>query len=648
MGNKSKGLGAARKLKVRRKTARWQDYWYLRRTLRLKEKSDPLKAAAQAKAIVLEKTQREAKQPNSAMRKCISPDTKVMLDGCYIKIKDLPQINYNVMSFNIDDNGLEPTKITTYMKFNTKKQNDIVYKIKTKETGREIIATQDHPFYTNKGKMDLKDLNVNDRLIICPYESLEFEKSDLLLVDKNNIETIAPQNTKFSKVYKELEEKGLLPFRTSNKNIAKITRIIGHLFGDGGIYEDKANNSLRYKIVFTGKPEDLDEIKRDINDLGFYISPIIESFSKSYVQSNKGIRIIKGRSYQFRITNKSFALLLMALGVPVGDKPLIDYSIPQWLNKSPKWIKKEFLRAFFGSEMRKPSISKQRNHTTPIRPDFGINKLKDISIENFASSLSKILKEFNIEIKSIIPVNEFIRKSGNRTIQYIFTLSNDLYSLLNLYGKIGFIYSRERENLSSYMYEYLLTKKYIIEKRINALKQIKLLTTNGYSISKAVKNINLDGLTQESAAYWLRNNINESKIKIPNKHLKSFEEWCKENTLNNGLVLEKIESIEKIDLEDVRDITTESKNHNFFANGFLTSNCVVTQLIKNGRRVTAFVPGYNAIKFINEHDEVIIEAIGGKQGRAKGDIPGIRWQVIKVNDQSLDALLKGRIEKGRR
>ena len=76
--------------------------------------------------------------------------------------------------------------------------------------------------------------------------------------------------------------------------------------------------------------------------------------------------------------------------------------------------------------------------------------------------------------------------------------------------------------------------------------------------------------------------------------------------------------------------------------------CVVTQLIKNGKKVTAFVPGYNAIKFINEHDEVVIEAIGGKQGRAKGDIPGIRWQVIKVNDQSLDALLKGWIEKGRR
>lgn len=75
---------------------------------------------------------------------------------------------------------------------------------------------------------------------------------------------------------------------------------------------------------------------------------------------------------------------------------------------------------------------------------------------------------------------------------------------------------------------------------------------------------------------------------------------------------------------------------------------VKVQLLKNGRKVSAFAPGDNAIKMINEHDEVLIESIGGKKGRAKGDLPGIRWQVIKVNDQSLDALLKGIIEKGRR
>ena len=76
--------------------------------------------------------------------------------------------------------------------------------------------------------------------------------------------------------------------------------------------------------------------------------------------------------------------------------------------------------------------------------------------------------------------------------------------------------------------------------------------------------------------------------------------------------------------------------------------CVRVQLIKNGKQVSAFLPGDGATKMCDEHDEVIIECIGGKMGRAKGDIPGIRWHVIKVNDQSLNALLHGKIEKARK
>ena len=76
--------------------------------------------------------------------------------------------------------------------------------------------------------------------------------------------------------------------------------------------------------------------------------------------------------------------------------------------------------------------------------------------------------------------------------------------------------------------------------------------------------------------------------------------------------------------------------------------CVTVQLIKNGKKIGVFVPGNLASRFINEHDEVMIECIGGKKGRAKGDIPGIRWHVIKVNDQSLNALVRGKIERGRR
>lgn len=76
--------------------------------------------------------------------------------------------------------------------------------------------------------------------------------------------------------------------------------------------------------------------------------------------------------------------------------------------------------------------------------------------------------------------------------------------------------------------------------------------------------------------------------------------------------------------------------------------CVVVQLSKNGKSIVAFLPGNNASKFVNEHDEVMVEGIGGIKGKAKGDIPGIRWKVIQVNNQSLNALVKGKIERARK
>ena len=73
--------------------------------------------------------------------------------------------------------------------------------------------------------------------------------------------------------------------------------------------------------------------------------------------------------------------------------------------------------------------------------------------------------------------------------------------------------------------------------------------------------------------------------------------------------------------------------------------CVKVQLIKNGRQITAFAVGDKAISFIDEHDEVLVEGIGGRMGRSFGDIPGVRYKVIKVNDVSLNQLVKHKVEK---
>ncbi len=76
--------------------------------------------------------------------------------------------------------------------------------------------------------------------------------------------------------------------------------------------------------------------------------------------------------------------------------------------------------------------------------------------------------------------------------------------------------------------------------------------------------------------------------------------------------------------------------------------CVRCQIVKNGKQITAFLPGDGALNFVDEHDEVMLQGIGGSMKGAMGDIPGVRWQVFKVNGVSLNELVYGRKEKPRR
>lgn len=140
------------------------------------------------------------------------------------------------------------------------------------------------------------------------------------------------------------------------------------------------------------------------------------------------------------------------------------------------------------------------------------------------------------------------------------------------------------------------------------------------------------------------NGLNAAK-KLKNKR-KRFQ-WADANFTRRVLKL-KQKSDPLRGSSQARGIVIEKRQLEAKQPNSALRKCVLVQLIKNGKQVTAFCPRDGAIKKIDEHDEVIIECIGGAQGRSPGDLPGVRWKVIKVNDQSLDALVRGKIEKGRR
>ena len=87
---------------------------------------------------------------------------------------------------------------------------------------------------------------------------------------------------------------------------------------------------------------------------------------------------------------------------------------------------------------------------------------------------------------------------------------------------------------------------------------------------------------------------------------------------------------------------------------------VRVQLIKNGKKISCFVPRDGCLNFIDENvslfdciwgfdgqqDEVLVSGFG-KRGKSKGDIPGCRFKVVKVAGVALLALYKGKKEKPR-
>merc|ERR1719498_186626 len=64
--------------------------------------------------------------------------------------------------------------------------------------------------------------------------------------------------------------------------------------------------------------------------------------------------------------------------------------------------------------------------------------------------------------------------------------------------------------------------------------------------------------------------------------------------------------------------------------------CVRVQL-KNNKRITAYVPKDGGMSLIDENDEVLIAGFG-RSGHAVGDLPGVRFKVVKVAGCGLMAL----------
>jgi len=130
---------------------------------------------------------------------------------------------------------------------------------------------------------------------------------------------------------------------------------------------------------------------------------------------------------------------------------------------------------------------------------------------------------------------------------------------------------------------------------------------------------------------------------LKRQRLRWSNKWYKRRKLGLDFKADPLEGAPQARGIVLEKVGVESKQPNS-----AIRKCVRVQVVKNGKQVTAFLPGDGALNFVDEHDEVMLQGKGGSMKRAMGDIPGVRWTVFKVNGVSLNELVYGRKEKPRR
>jgi len=496
---------------------------------------------------------------------CVAPDTKVQLSsGIQRKIDELKNCwkESELATFDTKRKRIKSTELKKFWGLKPEEFNAKCYRINTKETNRHIVTTGDHPFYTSNKIKPAKDLRPGNKVIVRPVEAPEYIEVDRTMLTK---QALKADKTYMKHTLKTLEELRLLPLNLKDQRTMILARLLGHLFGDGTfiLKEHVA------RLIFRGNKNDLEDIQEDIKSLGFKPEKIYIKTSQGEIHTIKGKKLkIIGRGASFEVRNKPLAVLFNALGAPNGDKVKQRTLIPKWIMKCPDYIKREFLAAYFGSELSSPAL--RQNSKTNFRTlRFKMSKTESnlASGISFFNQIQKLLSNFNIKM-SISKENGNIRKDGNKTISIVASINSNR-SQANLFGKIGYIYSGSKDNKARLAYQYLRLKEKEIIGRKKSYKEFVNLRRKGTKFKEISRRLNIPIGALENWAY-----------KGYNPGLCSgfidFDTWSKKATEgieDTGLVWETIENIQESYSPFVYDITTTSETHNFFANGFLTKNC---------------------------------------------------------------------------
>ncbi len=470
------------------------------------------------------------------------------------------------------------------------------------ESGDELRATADHPFWTPDGMRPLGELRPGDRVALAPFEGVPYTPpSDDIIVSADDVRARLTALGKgggngITQAMAYLTGRGLLPLRASSPALPALLKILGFVFGDGTLHFEGGNG--KGVTAFYGAAADLDAIRADIAALGVTPSRLYMRRRRHRIQTAYAAYEFEREERHFKVVSTGFAALLACLGAPVGNKTRQAYDLPAWLDAAPLWQRRLFLAALFGAELAAPATITS-HPATLAAPVLSLNKRAAFAASGraFLEHIARWLADFGVETQAIAAREEGVKGDGERPVRLRLILSPKADSLLALWGRVGFEYNTRRAGLAALAVQYLKRKARWLAQREGPRRattedtedtERNQIGSYGTCRPRELSNVTP---TQEGSGLrrprcLLRRHDSGRKVHEQGRAtaprigaaFPSFADFCAEAGVGgpSGMVWERIAAIEAVDDVDiVYDFTVAHADHNFIANGFVVSNCGV-------------------------------------------------------------------------
>ncbi|MBI4616266.1 MAG: RtcB family protein [Planctomycetes bacterium] len=448
-------------------------------------------------------------------------------------------------------------------------------------SGRRIVATEDHPFLTPEGMRELGTIVAGDRVAVVAFEGVPYdEPTSELLVDESALRLVA---SRFGKTDQGnalaqgiAHVRPLLPLTRNHPALPVILKVAGYVTGDGHICFTGARQ--RGQVAFYGKAEDLETIARELQ-VWLPTSRVHSRHRKHAIETTYGLREFESTENVLFVRSTGFALLLAALGVPVGSKADQDWGLPPCVAEAPRWQQRLYLASYFGAELSSPKAFEQagQNFQCPV-----LTVVKRAgwveSGEQFLEELGGLVEGFGVRVLKVSSRPEQENPDGSRSVRLRLVLADDTRSLTALWGRVGYEFNSKRQSLGLQAVGYLRAKEAAIDVRRGERERIQALrAAHGWGAKRIFAAM---GTATTANLRFVERSIYEPEVEPRSRPgFPTFEAWREEATRGlgpSGAVWDEIASVDPVEPPDrVWDISVGHPDHNFIAGGFVVHNCGV-------------------------------------------------------------------------